>query len=191
MARNTCPTCGASKDKRAAECGSCGHSRKAVKQWNNPESRKRTYDAISAKAKTRRRLFEHISLETKWMHKDDGRAYTYYWEGDKKRYIYRYQWVWICANGPIPDGYSIHHRNHIKTDDRIENLEEMPRGEYSRLHEPETRALSILARGEQPISEDERYRVCETCGKTFAIKLRAKSNRFCSLPCYWQSMRAC
>lgn len=41
--------------------------------------------------------------------------------------------VWIEANGPIPHGYVIHHRNGDKLDNRLENLQMMTRREH-RLH---------------------------------------------------------
>src|SRR5688572_23907240 len=31
--------------------------------------------------------------------------------------------VWEAANGPIPDGSVLHHRNHDRADNRLENLE--------------------------------------------------------------------
>jgi hypothetical protein len=31
--------------------------------------------------------------------------------------------VWFAVNGPIPEGMQINHKNHIRDDDRIDNLE--------------------------------------------------------------------
>lgn len=36
--------------------------------------------------------------------------------------IYKHRWVWEQHNGPIPNGYVIHHINSNKLDNRIENL---------------------------------------------------------------------
>lgn len=37
--------------------------------------------------------------------------------------VLEHRWLWEQANGPIPPGAIIHHRNEIKTDNRLENLE--------------------------------------------------------------------
>lgn len=42
--------------------------------------------------------------------------------------------VWRQANGPIPRGFVVHHRNEDKTDNRLDNLELMTRAEHARLH---------------------------------------------------------
>lgn len=36
--------------------------------------------------------------------------------------VLEHRWVWEQANGPIPDGALVHHRNEVKTDNRLENL---------------------------------------------------------------------
>lgn len=183
MAKTTvCPTCGGTKDPRAAECRSCGMSRKGREQWANAEVRSRMVDSLRAVHGKRRRTFDMISENTNWMIKSDGRAYTYYWEGNKKRYIYRYQWRWMQTNGPIPAGYVIHHRNGDHTDDTLVNLECMDMVEHSVLHAPDNVMNGVAARGITPIAQ--KTATCERCGATFTIKTRGKANRFCSLTCY-------
>ena len=44
--------------------------------------------------------------------------------------------VWEYHNGPIPDGWDIHHMNEDKTDNRIENLECLPKSEHTRKYSP-------------------------------------------------------
>ena len=54
--------------------------------------------------------------------------------------------VWEEANGPIPSGYLVHHRNEDRSDNRLENLQLMTRAEHNqhhhsgRHHSAETRA---------------------------------------------------
>lgn len=48
--------------------------------------------------------------------------------------ILMHRLVWETFNGVIPKGYYVHHKNQIKTDNRLENLELLPIKEHSRMH---------------------------------------------------------
>src|SRR5262249_30492653 len=64
-----------------------------------------------------------------------GRFYAYYWTEDgTQRTLSRYQWVWEKAHDPVPPGYEIHHKNEHHADDRLDNLELLPKGYHRKLH---------------------------------------------------------
>lgn len=76
--------------------------------------------------------------------------------------------VWTDANGPVPDGYVVHHRNHDKLDNRLDNLELMTHEEHSRHHN----------------DRHPRIKTCVSCGQEYepAAKHRGRS-RTCSWAC--------
>lgn len=45
-----------------------------------------------------------------------------------------YTLVWEAFNGPIPKGYVIHHKDHNKLNDRLDNLQLMSNDEHTKHH---------------------------------------------------------
>ena len=66
-------------------------------------------------------------------------GYRYIRSGGK--YVAEHRYVWEQANGPLPTGGIIHHRNGVKDDNRLENLELTTRAKHH-THEREA-ALRI------------------------------------------------
>jgi hypothetical protein len=58
------------------------------------------------------------------------------WNAGGGRHIYQFEHrrIWEDTNGPIPDGFIIHHINHDPLDNRIENLQLMRRGDHIAHH---------------------------------------------------------
>lgn len=122
--------------------------------------------------------------------------------------------VWINHNGAIPEGSVVHHKNGIKDDNRIENLELMTLSEHASLHAPDTRAgrLKGLPKMQEaarlwhkgPAGKDwhkknyqltkdrlhaKKPHVCEQCGKEYGSN-RVKDTKFCSGKCKAARRRA-
>lgn len=173
--------CGKPKDFRAAECQSCGRKRKAEKQWADHTIRRRMEKGIRVAGKRRRIRLKDLSDATVWQRKRDGRYWTWYWDGDQKRTIYRYQWRWWKAHGEIPEGQVLHHLNGDQSDDRLENLALMTNSEHQLLH------AKAPGWGRWQESPQPQW-TCQYCGRTFRRSLRKRADgyhepKYCSMDC--------
>src|SRR3990167_95090 len=57
------------------------------------------------------------------------------------KYIYEHIWIWQTHKGEIPKGFIIHHINHDKGDNRINNLACMSQSEHMKLHQRERKEV--------------------------------------------------
>lgn len=170
--RSVCP-CGKRKDHRVVECGSCQRTKQAKYQWahNSASIRK----GLRLGGLKRRFRFSDISASSNWGRKNDGRYWIWYWDDlNQHRTIYRYQWVWIQAHGPIPKGYHVHHKNENPSDDRLENLEMLAKGVHAKHH-------GALVAARAPIYN------CHGCHKQFRSKAKkGRGRRYCSKSCWYK-----
>lgn len=56
------------------------------------------------------------------------------WDGKRGRAVLAHVVEWERHNGPIPDGYQVHHVNGDKQDNRIENLQLLDATTHKRIH---------------------------------------------------------
>jgi HNH endonuclease len=53
------------------------------------------------------------------------------------KHLLEHRYMWEQAYGPIPPKHDVHHKNHIRADNRLENFELLDWREHRRLHAPE------------------------------------------------------
>lgn len=125
--------------------------------------------------------------------------------------------VWEACEGPVPEGFEVHHRDHDRSNNRRSNLELLEGSEHARLHARE-RALGEVGKQHleharelakdwhrSPEGRDwhrEQYRrtadalqareerTCEECGAVFmGLAGKPERNRFCSSKCKAKARR--
>lgn len=129
------------------------------------------------------------------------------------RKISLHRFVWECFNGPIPDGYEIHHVDTNPSNNEIDNLEclsppdhrALSRGYTSHRRKEHLKrirplAAAAMARPEVREAMAERHRAwwrergyvtftCESCAGEFASR-SARPPKFCSNDCKSRARRA-
>lgn len=121
--------------------------------------------------------------------------------------------IWEHYNGAIPDGYSIHHKDHDKSNNEIDNLQIMENSAHSKLHQAELtdeqkrkqkenmkKALPYACKWHKSEEGREWHSkhalkqwenkepisyICDNCGKEFQStnSYSAHENKFCSNAC--------
>jgi ribosomal protein L37AE/L43A len=101
--------------------------------------------------------------------------------GGKSRTILLHRVVWEYHNGSIPDGFDVHHKNGVKTDNRLENLLPLKRGDHLRLHNS---GIDRMYSNHPVLTK-----VCPVCGEKF--ETRRETKIYCSNTCGHKQIKRC
>ena len=100
-------------------------------QWNLMTTEKRQKQIENAHKKIKENSIK--KFKTNPTRRISKRGYWMIYVPDRGN-IKEHHYVWEQFKGNIPEGYVIHHINHDRLDNRIENLQMMTNGEHTRLH---------------------------------------------------------
>lgn len=132
------------------------------------------------------------STASRTFSKRDGRWYRQWREEGSRRTRKQLEsrWMWEREYGTIPDGYDVHHKNHDRSDNRLENFELQSKPEHNAHHQKLRTRNSMDYAGERrrcqrchewkPFSEfyprrDGTYGgYCKPCGAEYLREWRAK-----------------
>ena len=105
--------------------------------------------------------------------------YKYHSVKIKGKTALEHRYVWEQANGPIPEGYEIHHINKKCKDNRLENLELWPISEHRKHHHSKRGICNILGCGlpheGNGFCKKHWYRVKRT-GSPYGLRGRSSTN---------------
>lgn len=130
-------------------------------------------------------------LYTAWPNsKNSGQRYLTrrVWDKKLKRVgacVYLHRAVWEAANGAIPEGYDVHHKDHNIYNNELSNLELMPKEEHHKMHLKEARDVpleELKRRAAKAKANTWKKHVCKQCGKEFYG--HSTYGWFCSSSCY-------
>ena len=131
-------------------------------------------------------------------------------QGYYRASIQLHRWIWEREFGKVPEDHQIHHKNGIKTDNRLENLECIHIAEHRRLHNSQKeiqyqvcklgsrislrkkRVYYLLKEGKNVLSENsklfwdgkgEKPRICVICKEKYFTRSVKIKNGCCSNAC--------
>jgi len=98
--------------------------------------------------------------------------------------------IWTHYNGPIKDGYVIHHIDENKTNNDISNLQMMTRSDHCALHSNSEESLAKSSSNFTNMWKDRiRYpMICEQCKKEYTTPFPDRS-KFCCTGCRSKAYR--
>ncbi len=116
---------------------------------------------------------------------------------DKYGVVLEHRMVYFDHHGSIPPGFQIHHKNEIKTDNRIENLVAISNSEHQLQHRVEGSEIKnqygtfkvkpVEERISTKSKKKAEVRLCELCASQFNMK--RSDARFCSSRCQVTSFK--
>jgi HNH endonuclease len=153
MVTFTCPTCGEERTGKRRRCYQCtgfkqtdeskDKIRQALKGVKHSDERVANITAAIRQARAEGRFRRDPGSHTRGKPSPkavpagservvkDGRVQV---KCDDGKWRYRSRIVWAAANGPIPPGRIIHHKNEDPMDDDLGNLQMVTRAEHAAIH---------------------------------------------------------
>lgn len=112
-----------------------------------------------------------------WHPRGDG-----YYQNKHRGLLHRH--MYSREIGPIPNGMQVHHKNHVKSDNRADNLVLLRPGEHWHEHHGE-RGEDWHAKGGRASWKDVAVRdfTCQRCGEPFQSRSHHDVVRYCSNAC--------
>lgn len=123
--RHPCPGCGKAIARSSIQCRSC-----AARTGAQKRSRENSVHWKGGRAKSKGYVHLLVAPEKRKGH----------------RYQPEHRVLWEQAHGPLPKGYIVHHKNGVKDDNRLENLEALPRKRHGETHDQTLKELRDLRR---------------------------------------------
>lgn len=111
----------------------------------------------------------------RWYERESG-----YYSNSRRGLLHR--WVWRMERGDIPNGMQVHHVNHNRGDNRIENLELVTRAEHLRIHARDSEWHRKGAKAAWANAEWREF-ICQHCGGVGRTRTFRKEVRYCSERC--------